>query len=290
MYEPLASSGVWPGTYLARNRWYDPVLGRWLQRDPAGYVDGMSMYEYVRNIPYGSVDPMGLAGFFEWLGFGNDMSAPGQEANFWNYADTMIGGFGKGFAGGGVIIANSATGGLITPLDEFTGELIENNGTTYEIANFTANTGMLALDVASGKALLTTAGKAASRTLARNSDEIVDGAVAVGSVAVNVAQGTKAAAATAGAVGVGALGGGSLDNLVDTMQSQGGGRLPPKGTPERAAIEAARSQGIVARQAQELANIRAGGKGSGIWTEAELTEIRRTGEFPVDAYWHHDPT
>ena len=28
--------------YLTRNRWYDPELGRWLQRDPADYVDGLT--------------------------------------------------------------------------------------------------------------------------------------------------------------------------------------------------------------------------------------------------------
>lgn len=46
--------------YLARNRWYHPQLGRWLQRDPAGYVDGMSLYEYVRSRPTVWIDPLGL--------------------------------------------------------------------------------------------------------------------------------------------------------------------------------------------------------------------------------------
>ncbi|MEX0675995.1 MAG: hypothetical protein WD063_02890 [Pirellulales bacterium] len=34
----------------------------------------------------------------------------------------------------------------------------------------------------------------------------------------------------------------------------------------------------------------AGGKGSGVWTESELEQIRKSGKFPVDAQWHHDPT
>ena len=32
-------------------RHYVPGHGRWLQRDPAGYVDGMSLYEYVSSRP-----------------------------------------------------------------------------------------------------------------------------------------------------------------------------------------------------------------------------------------------
>ncbi|MBI5569737.1 MAG: hypothetical protein HY914_07315 [Desulfomonile tiedjei] len=67
-------------------------------------------------------------------------------------------------------------------------------------------------------------------------------------------------------------------------------RLPPKGTPERRKIEAARRRGRDLKKAQELADIKAGGKGSGVWTEKELAGIRQTREFPPDAVWHHDPT
>jgi hypothetical protein len=69
-----------------------------------------------------------------------------------------------------------------------------------------------------------------------------------------------------------------------------GPRLPPKGTPERAKIEAARRRGINAKKGQELADIQAGGKGSGAWSEKELEGIRKSGRFPIDARWHHDPT
>jgi hypothetical protein len=65
--------------------------------------------------------------------------------------------------------------------------------------------------------------------------------------------------------------------------------LPKPGTPERAAIESARRTGIRRKQALELENIRGGGKGSGVWTEKELARIRKTGKFPKDARWHHDP-
>jgi hypothetical protein len=39
---------------------YHPRLGRFLQRDPAGYADGMGPYEYVRSAPIRYVDPRGL--------------------------------------------------------------------------------------------------------------------------------------------------------------------------------------------------------------------------------------
>ena len=67
-------------------------------------------------------------------------------------------------------------------------------------------------------------------------------------------------------------------------------RLPPKGTPERRAIEAARERGINRRKGEELRDIKAGGNGSGVWTDEELVGIRQTGKWPEDAVWHHDPT
>jgi RHS repeat-associated protein len=49
------------GLYTVRFRSYSPTLGRWLERDPAGYVDGLSLYEYVRGGPIAAVDPSGLS-------------------------------------------------------------------------------------------------------------------------------------------------------------------------------------------------------------------------------------
>jgi RHS repeat-associated protein len=43
-----------------RNRMYSPELGRFMQRDPEGYVDGMNLYAYVKNNPLRYLDPMGL--------------------------------------------------------------------------------------------------------------------------------------------------------------------------------------------------------------------------------------
>jgi RHS repeat-associated protein len=42
-------------------RTYDPDAGRFLQRDPSGYVDGENLYEYVGGNALGSVDELGLS-------------------------------------------------------------------------------------------------------------------------------------------------------------------------------------------------------------------------------------
>ena len=55
------------GLYHVRNRMYHPNLGRWMQRDPLGYVDGKNLYEYVRSRPMDLMDSNGMYG-----GFGGD--------------------------------------------------------------------------------------------------------------------------------------------------------------------------------------------------------------------------
>jgi len=42
-----------------RARAYNLLHGRWMQRDSAEYVDGMNLYEYVRDAPVHHVDPSG---------------------------------------------------------------------------------------------------------------------------------------------------------------------------------------------------------------------------------------
>lgn len=45
--------------YHYRAREYDPHHGRFMQRDPGGYVDGMSLYEYAKSAPMTRLDPFG---------------------------------------------------------------------------------------------------------------------------------------------------------------------------------------------------------------------------------------
>jgi RHS repeat-associated protein len=47
------------GIYLFRQRDYSPTLGRWLEQDSLGYVDGMNLYEYERSNPVVWQDPSG---------------------------------------------------------------------------------------------------------------------------------------------------------------------------------------------------------------------------------------
>ena len=42
------------------HRHYDPTLGRYTQPDPLGFVDGPSVFGYVRGLPGMLVDPEGL--------------------------------------------------------------------------------------------------------------------------------------------------------------------------------------------------------------------------------------
>ena len=47
--------------YFYRARMYSPSLGRFMQTDPVGYVDGPNLYTYVNNNPLGWIEPLGLA-------------------------------------------------------------------------------------------------------------------------------------------------------------------------------------------------------------------------------------
>ena len=48
------------GLYYYRARHYLPSRGRFLQRDPKGYVDGLGLYQYLGSNPINFVDPWGL--------------------------------------------------------------------------------------------------------------------------------------------------------------------------------------------------------------------------------------
>ena len=48
------------GLYYARNRNYSPTLGRWINQDPAGYINGANTYQFVMSNPVGKTDPEGL--------------------------------------------------------------------------------------------------------------------------------------------------------------------------------------------------------------------------------------
>jgi len=45
-------------------RYYNPVTGRYISRDPAGYPEGLNNYLYVLNNPINRIDPLGLWSFW----------------------------------------------------------------------------------------------------------------------------------------------------------------------------------------------------------------------------------
>ena len=47
------------GLVLCTHRYYDPAHGRWLNRDPIGYVGGIDVYAYCDGSPVGQADPTG---------------------------------------------------------------------------------------------------------------------------------------------------------------------------------------------------------------------------------------
>jgi len=81
---PLGNPFFWTGqrydpttaTYHFWARTYSPVLGRWLQQDPLGYIDSQNLYAYVAGMPLTSIDPTGQ-GLLTWVvGLGWN---PGKE-------------------------------------------------------------------------------------------------------------------------------------------------------------------------------------------------------------------
>ena len=64
------------GLCEVRNRYFNWLLGRWMTTDPIGYVDGMSLYEYVSSSPLARLDPLG-----EWEKLSDDMKDYTFEAN-----------------------------------------------------------------------------------------------------------------------------------------------------------------------------------------------------------------
>src|SRR5690606_13918568 len=60
-YDPTFE-GAGRHLYHVRHRIYVADVGRWTRRDPIGYVEGMSLYEYVHGFALRATDPLGLFG------------------------------------------------------------------------------------------------------------------------------------------------------------------------------------------------------------------------------------
>ena len=65
------------GLYFMRARYYDPEVGRFINKDPIGYMGGMNLYGYVGNNPINFIDPHGLGPRFDT---GYDESCTGDDS------------------------------------------------------------------------------------------------------------------------------------------------------------------------------------------------------------------
>jgi RHS repeat-associated protein len=59
LYQGMALDAV-TGLYYERNRDYSPTLGRWMEQDPAQYIDGANTYQFVMGNPIDRLDPSGM--------------------------------------------------------------------------------------------------------------------------------------------------------------------------------------------------------------------------------------
>jgi RHS repeat-associated protein len=74
------------GLFYNRFRYYDPVLGRYLESDPLGLAGGINVYAYPSN-PLGNVDLQGLHGKAHSKGKGNRKGGPKAESTSMRGAD-----------------------------------------------------------------------------------------------------------------------------------------------------------------------------------------------------------
>ena len=81
---PYCSDSYFPGPdfsrHYARNRNYSPSLGRWINQDPAGYINGANTYQFVESDPVNAVDPTGTIAWYYWAAAGGvDILGGGPE-------------------------------------------------------------------------------------------------------------------------------------------------------------------------------------------------------------------
>ena len=193
-----------------RKRWHDPYAGRWLTRDPAGYVDGLSLYLYVRGGPLRFVDPWGLQAWYQGWGtaaaYAVGLGPSGSASSTWRAAGT-------GAAGGAAHFVNSASFGAsdrvgLTNSSAYQGREFAVSRVAGSIAReaaIGAATGGAGNAVSAARAAGTVASKSASALHALGS------AYNTTQAAVGVAQGAQMAANGQVAAGLGTAALSALD-------------------------------------------------------------------------------
>jgi len=153
------------GLYHFRHRSYDPYAGKWLQRDPAGYIDGLNLYEYVGSNPVNNVDPSGQIGILATLAIGALVFGTGYATsevadyaleNDWidenAHAWAKVGGNTLMAAGAAIVVAPIAAGviGAVTGVIGATAGWVFNScavagATTASVNSMVLTTGIVML-------------------------------------------------------------------------------------------------------------------------------------------------
>ncbi|MDT8402880.1 MAG: RHS repeat-associated core domain-containing protein, partial [Bacteroidales bacterium] len=94
------------GLYFYRARYYDPMEGRFVSKDPIGFKGGINLYAYVGNRPTTKNDPYGLKydSYGEWeaqfiIGYGQAYVTCCDGCTLWKHKYRKVC-FGAGFVGG----------------------------------------------------------------------------------------------------------------------------------------------------------------------------------------------
>ena len=106
------------GLIYYRARFYDPTIGRFIQRDPIGLQAGLNLYAYVGNNPINFTDPLGLTRVPE------QTNADTQSLSYFNPSSTAGLNSGEQNLGGQVVTADWQNPGAINPPIQLVGGLM----------------------------------------------------------------------------------------------------------------------------------------------------------------------
>ncbi|WP_340680468.1 RHS repeat-associated core domain-containing protein [Paraglaciecola sp.] len=115
------------GLTYYRARYYDPSIGRFTQRDPMGFADGINPYVYVANSPLNYTDPSGMVKDVVTGAYDTTSAYLGQANDGFNAFTSQVGWGGVGselWNNGGDYAAQTgsdAVGGLVDNFPEASG-------------------------------------------------------------------------------------------------------------------------------------------------------------------------